>query len=222
MRIYVTGDVHGTDCLERLEEFNLRHKELTKKDYVIVLGDLLGTDDNYIDIISRLNNLNYTTLFIDGDCENYDYLTSLDIVEYRGGKVKYLSNSVIYLMRGEIFEFDKIKIFTFGGGDFLTKSYGMENGNVSFKERIPSLSELKYGLDNLNKCNNNVDFVLTHESPSSAFIYTDNIKISFTTKLLDKIDRVVKCKWWYFGHYHHDMNVKNNKTIVYQKFIRIK
>ena len=221
MKIYVTGDVHGLDCLERLIEFNSRHKELSKKDYVIVLGDLLGTGEEYKKIIDTINKLNFTVLFIDGDCENYDYLSSLEEREFNLGKANYLSDNLIHLKRGEIYLFDKIKIFTFGGADFLTKNYDMENGNIPYKERIPSLNDVKYALSNLEKNNGTVDFILTHESPSSAFIYTEDVKVSFTTKLLDKIEEKVKYKWWYFGHYHHDISLKNNKTIVYEKFIRI-
>lgn len=222
MKIYLTGDVHGSDAIERLEKFSLQHKELNKEDYVIVLGDFLGTSDNYNDIISRINKLNYTTLFIDGDCENYDYLKSLPSSDFKCGKAESLSENLIHLKRGEVYIFDDIKIFTFGGGDFLTEVYGLENNNIRFQERIPTLKELKYGLNQLEKYNNNVDFVLSHESPSSAFIYKDNIKLTHTTKLLDIIDNKIKYKWWYFGHYHHDMKANNHKTIVYEKFIRIK
>ena len=222
MKIYLTGDIHGLQMLDRLDEFSSRHPELSKKDYVIILGDVLGTDDSYLEIVERISKLNYTVLFIDGDCENYDYLNSFEISEFNKGNIHKLSENLLHLIRGEIFNFDGVKIFTFGGGDFLTKAYGLENENTLFKERIPSLGELKKGLEKLKEENNTVDFVLTHESPSSAFIYKEDIKLSFTTKLLDKIDSVVKCKWWYFGHYHHDMKVNNNKTILYEKFIRIK
>lgn len=221
MKIYLTGDTHGKEVINKLLDFNSRHRELTKNDYVIVLGDFLGTGDDYKYIINLVESLNFSVAFIDGDSENYELLNALKVEEFKSGLAHILSKDVVHLLRGEVYLFDELKIFTFGGGDFLTNQYGLENGSIPFKERIPTLQQLKNGLKNLEKYNYKVDFILTHESPSSAFIYTDNIKVSYTTKMLDKIDDVATCKWWYFGHYHHDMLVKNNKTILYEKFIRI-
>ena len=103
--IYVTGDTHA-DWLTRLSFRAFPEgRELTKKDFVLVLGDF-GIWDN-----SRREKYNldwledrpWTTLFLDGNHENYDILDNLPVSEWNGGKVHSLRPSVIHLMRGQLY-----------------------------------------------------------------------------------------------------------------------
>lgn len=83
--IYITGDIHGTiSVAKRLNTKNFpKQRELTKKDYVIITGDFgliwkLDAEDQFW--LKWLNKQkSFTTLFIDGNHENFDLLESYPI-----------------------------------------------------------------------------------------------------------------------------------------------
>ena len=52
----------------------------------------------------------YTTLFVDGNHENFDRLYDYPVEEWHGGKVHKIRSSVIHLMRGQVFEIDGKKM----------------------------------------------------------------------------------------------------------------
>ena len=55
-------------------------------------------------------------MFVDGNHENYTRLyNDYPVEEWNGGKVHRIRDSVIHLMRGEIYDIDNKKIFVFGG-----------------------------------------------------------------------------------------------------------
>ncbi len=69
-KIYVTGDVHGSLDLYKLNsKFFPAGKKLTKDDYVIICGDFggvwdKGESDKYVQ--DWFNEKPWTTLFVDG------------------------------------------------------------------------------------------------------------------------------------------------------------
>lgn len=69
--IYLIGDTHGHIELNKLSNKNFPEgKNLTKNDYVIILGDfglLWKNDSTFKYWLDFLNNKNYTILFIDGN-----------------------------------------------------------------------------------------------------------------------------------------------------------
>ena len=83
----VEGDTHGRFERFSAETFPLG-KELTKEDYVIILGDWGGIweqseknkNENYW--LKWLNEKPWTTLFIDGNHENYDRLNTYEITKW--------------------------------------------------------------------------------------------------------------------------------------------
>ena len=98
MSWYITGDVHG-DWISRLNINAFpEQKEMTKDDYVIILGDM-GIWNN-----SKTENCNldwleersFSTLFIDGNHSNFDILDALPVEEWKRGsrifKTKWLFN----------------------------------------------------------------------------------------------------------------------------------
>lgn len=58
-----------------------------------------------------LNEKSFTTLFIDGNHENYEILNSFPIKQWHGGNVHFVRPSVIHLMRGSTFKIDGKRIF---------------------------------------------------------------------------------------------------------------
>ena len=53
--------------------------------------------------------------FIDGNHENYDRLKKYPVTDWNGGKVQIISDSVIHLMRGQVYQIGEEKIFVMGG-----------------------------------------------------------------------------------------------------------
>ena len=178
--------------------------------------------------IKQLSKMKFTTLFVDGNHENFDRLYSYPIIEWHGGKVHKINSSIFHLMRGEIYEIDNKKIFAFGGAschdipdgilddDNLEKIDEYDKRHAGYRIRgynwwdleLPTDGELRNGLDNLCKVNNKVDYIISHCAPTSiqnAFnpYYPDN-KL---TKYFEEIKDKVEFKKWYFGHYH-----KNDDT----------
>ena len=115
--IFVTGDTHGSLDIHKLNTVNFHQKDLSKQDYVVILGDFellwnnSGKDKYWLD---WLNKKNFTTLFVDGNHENFDLLNSFEVDTWCGGKVHHIRNSIFHLMRGQVFSIDGYTIFTMG------------------------------------------------------------------------------------------------------------
>lgn len=244
--IYITGDCHGG--FDRFE--NDKFSNLTKNDYVIICGDFGGILDQNKRAryerkrIKQLSKMKFTTLFVDGNHENFDRLYSYPIIEWHGGKVHKINSSIFHLMRGEIYEINNKKIFAFGGAschdipdgilddDNLEKIDEYDKRHAGYRIRgynwwdleLPTDGELRNGLDNLCKVNNKVDYIISHCAPTSiqnAFnpYYPDN-KL---TKYFEEIKDKVEFKKWYFGHYHKNDDTTFDKfACLYEKIIEIK
>ncbi|MEK3792939.1 metallophosphoesterase family protein [Paenibacillus sp. FSL R7-0204] len=98
--IYITGDIHGS--ISVASRFNSRNfpegRTLTKQDYVIIVGDfgLLWADDAEDRFwLKWLTEKPWTTLFIDGNHENFDLLESYPVFEWNGGRVHHITPSII-------------------------------------------------------------------------------------------------------------------------------
>ena len=159
--IYITGDCH-----QDFERFNLdvfpEQKEMTKDDCVIICGDFGGVwnrneeSSRESKLMDWLENRSFTTLFVDGNHENFDRLYAYPIEKWHGGKVHKIRPSVIHLMRGQVFEIDGKSIFAFGGAsshdiaggilepddpDFKKKKEGIGSGLVSVPNKSCELVE---------------------------------------------------------------------------------
>lgn len=117
-RIYITGDCHASFHKFNTDRFP-EQKELTRDDVVIVCGDFGGiwcdtSDERHW--LKWLNEKNFTTLFVDGNHENFDRLISeFEVVDYCGGKAHKIRDNIYHLMRGYVFNICGKKIFAFGG-----------------------------------------------------------------------------------------------------------
>ena len=90
MALYLTGDTHG-NFRRFLPESFYEQETMTKKDIVLVCGDLGGVwygdkrDDDGLDFLERRP---FTTAFVPGNHENYDALRTYPLEEWHGGKVR--------------------------------------------------------------------------------------------------------------------------------------
>ena len=81
-----------------------------------------------------------TTLFVDGNHENFTLLNDYPVTEWHGGNVHKIEPDIIHLMRGQVFEIEGKKIFTMGGAHSTDKMYRTER--VSWwAEEDPSKEE---------------------------------------------------------------------------------
>nr|WP_316613361.1 metallophosphoesterase [uncultured Ruminococcus sp.] len=110
--IFVTGDCHGEFQKLSTAAFP-EQREMTKDDIVIICGDFgaiwdcdgVSNAEKYW--LNWLDEKPFTTVFVDGNHENFDRLNSeFEVVDFHGGKAHKLNDSVYHLMRGEIFDFE--------------------------------------------------------------------------------------------------------------------
>lgn len=249
--IYITGDCH-----QNYERFNPsvfpEQNEMTKDDHVIICGDFGGVwsrnkeSNEETMLMDWLDCKSYTTLFVDGNHENFDRLYQYPVEEWHGGKVHKIRPSVIHLMRGQIFDIDDVSIFAFGGAtshdisggilkpddpDFKKKKKELDRGflpyridHVSWWEReLPTEEEMEEGRRNLAAHDNRVDFIVTHccSSSTQALIGAGLYKPDMLTNYLEEIRRTTRFKKWFFGHYHDNRNVNAEEILLYEQIIRI-
>ena len=151
--IYITGDCHSN-----FERFNTRNfpeqKEMTKDDYVIICGDFGGVWNKdgeskmETSALDWLDGKAFTTLFVDGNHENFDRLYAYPVEMWHGGKAHKIRPSVIHLMRGQIFELEEKKIFTFGGASSHDISAGIlepDDPKFKLKKKFGRQPDLKNG-----------------------------------------------------------------------------
>lgn len=115
--IFAAGDTHGN-----FQRFGAKHfpeqKEMSRSDHVIICGDFGGVwadtpNERYW--LDWLEDKPFTTLFVDGNHENFDRLNALPIQEWHGGKVHEIRPHILLLMRGQVFKIDGVTFFTMGG-----------------------------------------------------------------------------------------------------------
>ena len=246
-KIIVTGDIHGNP-FQRLNLENFPEgKTFTKEDYVIILGDFgLVWDNSAMEhsCLDWLENKPWTTLFIDGNHENYDLLNKFPIEEWGGGRVQKIRSSVIHLLRGEIYNIGGYKFLAMGGarshdiqdgilevGDPRIKIWKKDDfklfriNHISWwEEEIPNEEERKNALKNLAENDYKVDYILTHEAPSSDVVLMDHLLYhpdEYSKWLEMEIRQKVKYKKWFFGHYHLNLDVNEKETCLFERRTRI-
>lgn len=224
-RIFITGDTHGSLDISRLSMENfLEQKNLTKDDYVIICGDFgLVWNNSEEELWWRnwLNTRNFTTLFVDGNHEGFHLLEEYPVSNWNGGKVHFIEDSIIHLMRGQVFNINGFKFFSMGGATSIDKAFRTE-GKSWWPQEIPSKEEFDEALDNLEKNSWSVDYVLTHTASmrimeDMCYIKENNPLNSFFNMLEDDLSY----KHWYFGHFHDDIEFDKH-TLLYNKIIEIK
>jgi len=262
--IYVTGDTHGPNkigyhsvdgVLPRLNTTDFpEQKDMTKDDYVIILGDFglvwnlrteSGEEKNTLD---WLKNKPFTTLFVDGNHENFDRLYAYPEKDWHGGRVHELRPSVLHLMRGYVFEINEKSIFAFGGApshdirdgildindyptaeEFKTEYRKLREKRALFrinhvswwKEELPNQAEMERGLTNLKVHDNKVDFIISHSCPGNiARMIVPQVNDPLSA-WFDSVAEATDFGHWYFGHFHDNRNIYGKYHLLYEQMVRI-
>lgn len=218
--VFLCADTHGTDYCGKVKKFFSDRKDVTKDDYLIILGDAaVCWDDGARDALTKemLQSLPVTVLFIDGNHENFDVLNDYGVDEWHGGKVHRIDNDIIHLMRGQVFEIDGISFFTMGGAHSYNKEELMQ-GLQWWENEIPSEVEVQEGWSNLEKIGFQVDYVITHSGPYEVvselgFGMNTELEI-YLARQLQKFADAIEFRDWYFGHFHIDEDIENYHCIM--------
>ena len=225
-KIFLTGDTHIPIDVEKLntKEFP-EQKKLTRDDYLIVLGDfgLLWKDNKeYRWWKQWLENKKFTVLWLDGNHENHDWIDSLPVSKWNGGKIHQISPNIIHLMRGQVFLLNGKSFFVYGGAYSYDKIY--RTPGVDWWEREEgNYQEECEAIDNLAEHNYQVDYVLTHTCPDELlqpFFHFSDTTPSTTGKFLNHIAHTISFKEWYFGHMHVDQDF-GKYHVMYQTIKQI-
>jgi len=237
-KVFITGDTHGSDDLRRFSSKQfVEGRDLNKNDVVIIAGDYGGLwfhwdtqqakDQRYW--IDWLNDKPWTTLFIDGNHENFNMLKELPVEHWDGNPVGVVADSILHLRRGYVYNINGFRIFTFGGAMSIDKMHRI-NQISWWPEEIPNKEETERGINNLDKNNWTVDCVVTHAAPKIAI---ESLQISYrnfninkyedpTVKILDYFYNGLKFDKWFFGHYHFDFDNEYIKMhCLYNRIIEI-
>ena len=223
--IYITGDTHIPIDITKLGSKRFpEQKEMTEKDYLIICGDFGGIfsgDNEEKYWLKWLANKNFTTLFVDGNHENFDLLEQYPKVTFCKGNAHKINDKIYHLMRGEIFVIDGKKIFSFGGASSHDKNFRTE-GKSWWKQELPSEREYQNAFDNLKKSDNKVDIIVTHCAPTVIQREIDPLyKADTLTDFLQGIKSNIKYNKWFFGHYHTDLTVDEKHFAMYEKILSI-
>lgn len=257
--IFVTGDTHGDMGRFSCHRFPFQ-RDLEKENYVIVCGDfgliwdvsakspkgLLTESEREKWWLDWLEKLPFTVLFVDGNHENFDRLNQYPVELWNGGKVHKIRPKVIHLMRGQVFELEGKKIFTFGGA----RSHDIQDGILEkddpklkekirelnrrnalyrvnhvnwWKQEMPSEEEMEEGWNNLAKHQFEVDYIITHCCPESVqtLIEAQLEEHNELTAYFDKLRNVCRYEKWYFGHYHANKTVSRKEVLLYHFIVKL-
>lgn len=231
--VLVTGDIHGAADISKLAaKANPIQKQMTKDDHLIIAGDFgLVWNNDVEDLWWRkwLDKKPYTTLFIDGNHENFDLLYSFEEVDFHGGRAHKIGESIYHLMRGEMYEFEGKKFFTMGGAESHDKDF-RTLGTSLWEQELPSDEEYAHALETLEKNGWKTDYVISHCAPSviqkefaSKLGFEDEYPSNRLTDFLQEIENKLDYVNWICGHYHTDLTseVDPRFIVLYNYIVQV-
>ena len=240
--IFVTGDTHGDIDKAKLgaDEWPVG-QTLSRDDYLIVCGDFGAIwygDHRDEELLAWYEAQPWTTLFVDGNHENYDLIDTFPVTERFGGKVQVMPDTdhVIHLMRGEVYDLpveagETVRAFVMGGASSTDRMWRVE-GRSWWAREMPSDAEYANATANLKRMGFQVDYVFTHDVPHEALLDTSvfdyaagsdirrgNELVGFLQWVDDELDKD-RLKMWYAGHHHVDKFVMDGQhCVLYQQVV---
>jgi DNA repair exonuclease SbcCD nuclease subunit len=246
--IWITGDTHGG--FQRFgTKYFPKQRDMNRDDYTVVTGDFGGVwartpEEAYW--LDWLEEKPFTTLFVDGNHENFTMLNELPVHEWHGGKVHYIRPHVLHLMRGQVFEINGITFFTMGGaashdiqdGILDPEAPGFEReywfkrrtrqmfrvkGVSWWPEEMPSDVEYEEAVRNLEAANWKVDCILTHCAPTSILKKLDgDYTPDRLTDFLETVKQGCQFDYWFLGHYHKNCVIDERFIIQWEQMVELK
>lgn len=239
--IFLTGDTHGDFRRLSTRRFP-QQRTMTREDFVIILGDFGGVFDGspselwWLDWLERKP---FTTLFLDGNHENFDVLDELAVHDWNGGKVQYIRPHILRLCRSHLFSLEGKRFFVLGGAQshdakvllprapesiqklrFLRRSelpFRIE-GESWWRQELPDSTQLRQALECLSWEDWGADdppYVLTHCAPSDLQLRLfPQYPINALTDFLTMVHHRLNYRRWYCGHYHQSLTLADERFQV--------
>ena len=252
MSIYITGDLHGD--FKRIFTSDLKRNDtfIILGDVGLITEEKSSIRERLT--IRRLSNMGFTIAFISGNHDNEDRLDKYPISEWNGGMVHIIKKrtgnvpAIVHMLRGQIYDIENNRFFAFGGSgihekntiildksskEYLYEKQELTDNNIFFRTKgidywercLASEKEMNEGLTNLQKVDNQVDYVLTHCAPTDIQLEIYGGDISWTdkqTEYLQKVSNIISFKRWYFGHYHCNYTYNNESfQCIYDNIIKL-
>jgi cellobiose-specific phosphotransferase system component IIB len=240
MAVFVTGDIHGWLDIGKLTPDRWpQGQRLRKSDFLVICGDfgLVWSNPPTLEekfFIDWLDNRPWTTLFVDGNHENYELLDSFPSCTWRGGRAARLpgTHSILHLLRGQVYEMGKFGRWFCMGGAPSHDVASRQEGLTWWPREVPSEEEYEEARANLERVGYAVDYVFTHEVPRKLRRFAmarhfdptreqDDSLTAFLQEVDDKLDKR-RLKVWYAGHYHDDIMLRDSKHVeLYQQIVEL-
>lgn len=231
-KTFVCGDLHGKTDLNKIKIAKWpEQRELSKEDVLIQLGDFgwiwhkIGTNPDQEYWCNWLSTRKYTLLVVLGNHENYDEIEELPWTEMFGGQVQYYESvgrfgtgRIYFAKRGEIYNINGKTFWAFGGALSIDKD--TRTPGVSWWEgELPSWWDFEYGMQQLDKVNWNVDYIVSHTCPVNIVgeiihktPYTEGKFKDPVAVYFFEIYKKITFKEWHFGHFHEDICLDYSST----------
>ena len=248
MSVYATGDTHGNFL--RFEEQHFREQEkMARSDYMIICGDFGGIwngEPQDAETLDQLEALPFTTLWVDGNHENFDEIYNYPVEEWHGGKIHRIRPHVMHLMRGQVFEIEGRTFFTMGGArsvdvwdgildpdepGFELKYWALRRRQAVFRvkhlswweQELPSDKEYAEARRNLERVRYEVDYIITHCAPDSIQDELSGGKYLHDklTGFLEELKNKAKFHYWLHGHYHGNKNIGDKFVLLYEQIVQV-
>lgn len=245
---FITGGCHGN-----FRRFGRKYfpgqETMNRYDYIIIAGDFGGVwsdtpEENYW--LDWLEQRPFTTLFVDGNHENFDLLNTFPVLSWHGGNVHLIRPHVLHLMRGQLYELCGKTFFTMGGAQshdiedgildptepgFQARQNGLEHtgkhrfrvlGRSWWPEELPSDEEYLTALKTLERANWRVDYIVTHCAPTStAFAMNCRTTLNVLSDFLEMVEHRLEYSAWFFGHFHDNRMVDQKHILLWEQIIQI-
>ncbi len=212
MAVYLTGDTHRE--FYRIKLF-CEENETTTEDIMIILGDAginYYCDHRDNNLKNELSKLPITLFCIHGNHEERPYLTGNYEEKEWHGALAYIEEeypNLIFAKDGEIYDFNGKKAIAIGGAYSIDKYYRLSHGWQWFESEQADEETMRYVEAQLDACDWQVDYVLTHTVPiecEPVWAFIPGIDQSTVDKTMEKwlqqIMDNLEFEKWYAGHYH--------------------
>lgn len=199
--IYITGGIDGSRKIAKLNRKNFKEqKKMNLNDYLIICGDFKLVYNNSEEekrLLNLLANKHFKMLLVEGANENFDLLDSCDEILFNDVPAQRITNNIIRLKRGYIYNIEGYKILTIGGG--VAKSQVLNIPHSTYwTEAMPTKNDIKTCIDSIKRNKYRVDYIITADSPNSFKLkFNDGVGISDYGGFLDRIKEAVTFKKWY-------------------------
>jgi len=212
--ILFVGDTHCPIDIRKLDNSHVKSTcGGVFPHYVIICGDFGAIWSNNVQDeqeqywLNWLDSKPFKILFCAGNHENFSRLNNFPKVNMFDSEVRQISDNVFQLLNGHIYSIDSHKIFVMGGATSTDKH--LRTPYIDWwPEEVPTYADYNLAIENLQKNNYIVNYVVTHTAPASVlkekFTYSDRYEDPTSDMLEDLTNRIV-CDKWFFGHMHEDM-----------------